>query len=271
MTAASRQAWQARLDLLAEEREMARGMGGATKVARQHAAGKLTVRERIGLLFDPGTFEEIGILADHQSRREDMRDFYAAADGAVVGTGEVHGRPTLVIADDFTVLGGSNGETGGMKAARIRELSRLLRAPLVFLLDGAGARANDGILDGWPASGTFRELVGLSGLVPMVAAVLGPAAGLAAVTVPLCDFKVFAENAGMLASGGPPLVEAALGMKVTKEELGGTAVHLASGVVDNFVADDAAAIAQVRQYLSYMPQSCYQRPPRVEPDDGRRA
>ena len=132
---------------------MARGMGGATKVARQHAAGKLTVRERIGLLFDPGTFEEIGILADHQSRREDIRDFYAAADGAVVGTGEVHGRPTLVIADDFTVLGGSNGETGGMKAARFGELSRLLHAPLVFLLDAPGPGPTTGSSTAGPHRG----------------------------------------------------------------------------------------------------------------------
>jgi acetyl-CoA carboxylase carboxyltransferase component len=249
-------------------RAEAYGMGGEERVVRQHDRGKLTARERIELLFDPGTFEEIGTLADHRSVRENMRDFYAAADGVVTGAGLIDGRPAYAFAEDFTVLGGSTGKTGLAKRNRLKELAGRERLPLIYLLDGAGARGQESVLAGWASGAHFLVQSRLGGVVPQIGAVMGGLGGDPALEVPLCDFKLITKETGMLATGGPPLVKAALGLDITKEELGGYKVSAhTSGVIDNVAVDDQDAIAQIRKYLSYMPQSCYETPPFVPTDD----
>jgi acetyl-CoA carboxylase carboxyltransferase component len=260
--------WRADLDEIHRRRGRALEMGGAERVERQHQRGKLSARERVDLLFDPGTFEEIGILADHSSARPEMQDFVAPADGVVVGAGEIHGRTAYCFAEDFTVLGGSVGETGNIKRDRVKELAGQERVPLIYLLDGAGARGQEFVMEGWPDSEHFLVQARLSGIVPQVAAVLGGLGGDPALEVPLCDFKVMTKGAGALFAGGPPLVKAATGLDVTKEELGGYQVHTeASGVVDNAAEDDHDAIEQIRRYMSYMPQNCWGMPPSMEPSD----
>jgi methylmalonyl-CoA decarboxylase subunit alpha len=257
--------WKPEVDEIEQRRALARKMGGEERVRRQHEREKLTARERIERLLDPGSFEEIGILADHSSRREEMKGVSAPADGVVTGAGEIHGRAVYLFSEDFTVLGGSTGQTGLAKRVRMRELALQERAPLVYLLDGAGARAQESILGGWAGGGHFLLQSRMSGIVPQVAGILGPLGGDPALEVPLCDFKVMVKGTAMVAAGGPPLVRAALGHEVTKEELGGYEVHTQiSGVVDNAADDDPAALDVLRRYLGYMPQSCWELPPRLE-------
>jgi acetyl-CoA carboxylase carboxyltransferase component len=257
--------WKPEVEEIERRREVARQMGGEERIRRQHERGKLTARERIDRLLDPGSFEEIGVLADHTSQREEMKGVSAAADGVVTGSGEIHGRPVYLFSEDFTVLGGSTGQTGLVKRVRMRELALQERVPLIYLLDGAGARAQESILGGWAGGGHFLLQSRMSGIVPQVAGILGPLGGDPALEVPLCDFKVMVKGTAMVAAGGPPLVRAAIGHEVTKEELGGYEVHTqVSGVVDNAADDDPAALDQLRCYLGYMPQSCWELPPRRE-------
>jgi acetyl-CoA carboxylase carboxyltransferase component len=254
--------WHDEVEHIVRARQLAQEMGGPARIQRQHDAGKLTARERIGLLLDPGSFEEIGVLADHVSRREALADYSAPADGVVTGMGSVAGRTTFVLAEDFTTLGGSVGRTGMRKRHRIRELAARELAPIVYLLDGAGARTQDFVNAGWVGGEPFLQMARMSGVIPQVVGVLGPLAGDPALEVPLCDFKVMVKGSGMLAAAGPPLVAAATGIELSKEELGGWRLHTrTSGTVDIAVDDDADAIAAIRTYLAYLPGSCYELPP----------
>lgn len=260
--------WQSEVDEINRRREQAYAMGGDERVQKQRAQGKLSVRERIDLLYDPGTFDEYGVLADHQSLRPDLQGRYAAADGVVTGVGQVEGRDVFVFAEDFTVLGGTVGRTGAMKRRRMRELAEREKLPIVYLVDGAGARGQESVRGGWAGGEHFLHMARMSGIVPQVAGVLGPVGGDPALEVPLCDFKVMVRGTAMVAAGGPPLVESALGMKITKEELGGAGVHSReSGVVDNAVDSDEEAISLIRRYLSIMPANCWELPPRRPTND----
>jgi len=261
--------WRAEVENIERERARAYEMGGEARITRQHDREKLTARERIDELFDPGTFEEIGILADHRGAPGGpLEGKYAAADGVVCGAGEIDGRPAYAFAEDFTVLGGSTGRSGLEKRNRLKDMAGRERLPLIYLLDGAGARGQEQILGGWASGKHFFVQARLAGAVPQIAAVLGGLGGDPALEVPLCDFKIITKGRGMLATGGPPLVKAALGLDIDKEELGGYKVAAQiSGIVDNIATDDHDAIAQIRRYLSYMPQSCWETPPVVDTGD----
>jgi acetyl-CoA carboxylase carboxyltransferase component len=255
--------WQGEIDELEQRRARARELGGPERIQRQHDRRKLTARERIDYLLDEGTFDEIGLLADHGSHRPDMADVTAPADGVVCGAGEIDGRPVYLFSEDFTVLGGSVGQVGFRKRMRVRELAQRDRVPLLFLLDGAGARGQEYTMGEWPSGEHFALQAQMSGVVPQVAAILGGLGGDPALEVPLTDFKVMTKHEGMVAAGGPPLVESATGIKVTKQELGGYKVHTErSGVVDNAVDSDEEALDQVRTFLSYLPSNCWELPPR---------
>jgi methylmalonyl-CoA decarboxylase subunit alpha len=251
-------------DDLAERRARARLGGGEEKVARQHEAGKLTARERIALLIDDGTFTELGIHAQphHSQRAMDGRD--APADGVITGYGRVDGRMAAVAAYDFTVMAGSMGMTGEIKVARLRELALTKRIPMIWLLDSAGARIQEAVGSLFAGTGyLFREEVVMSGVVPQVAALMGPCAAGTAYIPGLADFVPMVSGRGSMALAGPHLVRAAIGEDVTQEELGGARVHCRrSGVGDLEVADDEECIARVREYLSYFPASCEEPPPR---------
>jgi acetyl-CoA carboxylase carboxyltransferase component len=239
---------------LRARKERALEMGGADRVARQRELGKLTVRERLDLLLDPGSWVEYGLLADHMDAG--LGDRYLAADGAITGIGEVDGRPVAVAAYDFTVMAGSMGGVGENKIARLRAHALSQRMPFVWLLDSAGARIQSTSGSTFAGAGAlFREQVAMSGVVPMVAAMLGHCAAGTAYIPALADFVPMVKGTSSMALGGRHLVKAAVGEDVTEEEMGGSAVHTKiSGVADLEVADDAECLEIVRKYLSFFPQ-----------------
>ena len=244
-------------------------MGGPERVQRQHDQNKLTVRERIDLLFDDGTFEERGLLAHHQSQSPAMQGKFTPADGVLTGIGRIDGRMVAVIAYDFTVMAGSMGMVTEIKATRMRELALRERIPLVWLIDSAGARIQEATGSMFARTGDlFREQVIMSGVVPQVAAMMGPGAAGTAYIPGLADFVPMVKGNSNMALAGPHLVKAAVGEEVTAEEMGGSKVHCkVSGVADLEVADDRACLEAVRKYLSYFPSSNLVESPRVETDD----
>jgi acetyl-CoA carboxylase carboxyltransferase component len=253
--------WGPLLDDLEARQRAARKMGGAERIERQHAKGKLTARERVERLFDTGTFVELGALVG-TSPRAGVDTI--PADGFVAGMGRVNGRPVLAGCEDFTVLGGSIGAAATDKRVRMCQLARQERIPLVFMLDGAGHRLTNRHSGRKPND--LQTLAALSGLVPIVTLVLGPAAGHSALCGPLADFSVMTEYASMF-TAGPPLVKAATGEDVTKEALGGPQIHVdLSGVAHNVVTTDDDALALCRQYLSYFPANAWSAPPTAAAD-----
>jgi acetyl-CoA carboxylase carboxyltransferase component len=258
-----------RAEQLRDRKEQFRRMGGPERIERQHAQGKLTVRERIDLLFDPGTFGELSLLAHHQSQAPSMQGKFTPADGVVTGVGRIDGRRVALIAYDFTVMAGSMGMVGEIKAARTRELALRERIPLVWLVDSAGARIQEAAGSMFARTGDlFREQVRMSGVVPQVAAMMGPGAAGTAYIPGLADFVPMVEGTSNMALGGPHLVKAAVGEDVTAEEMGGSSVHCkVSGVADLEVADDAECLRVVREYLGFFPSSNTEPPPQHEPTD----
>jgi len=255
------QDWKPHLDELERRRAAARAMGGPERLDRlMTQRGKLDARKRLELLFDPGSFSELGAL---------VGGVRIPADALVAGFGRVAGRPLLAAAEDFSVLGGSIGSGSMNKRYRICQLALQERVPLVFMLDGAGHRLTD-TGGGGRAPNDLLALADCRGNVPMLCLVLGASAGHGALTSPLSDFTIMSAAASMF-TGGPPLVKAALGEDVSKEELGGAAVCTEAGTVHNVEPDDASAIALARRYLGYFPQSRFETPERREgPDAGPR-
>src|SRR5919112_86867 len=258
-----------RVDDLHARRERAKLGGGEEKIAKQHAAGKLTARERIDLLVDPGTFVELGIHAGPHFAQRAMEGKEAPADGVITGWGDVDGRPVAIAAYDFTVMAGSMGMTGEIKVGRLRELALQKRIPLVWLLDSAGARIQEAAGSLFAGSGhLFREEVTMSGVVPLVAGMLGPCAAGTAYIPGLSDFVPMVVGQGAMALAGPHLTKAVTGEDISMEELGGAKVHCRkSGVGDLEVKDDEECIAKVKDYLSYFPANFEEKPPVRETDD----
>lgn len=243
--AANRAAWAPLQADLAARRERMEAMGGADRVRKyMHERGKLDARARLAALFDPGTFREIGQLVGNLAG--------VPAEGFVCGSGKIDGRTVLAGAEDFTVLGGSIGSGGTAKRFRIAELAGQERVPLVMMLEGAGHRLTDTSMGRSPND--LLALADLSGQVPMICLVMGASAGHGALAAPLSDFVIMTESASMF-TGGPPLVKAATGEDVTKEELGGARICTEiAGSAHNVAADDRAALALARAYLAYFPQ-----------------
>src|SRR5215467_12839245 len=213
-------------DDLDARRRRALAMGGAEAVAKQHAEGKLTVRERVDRLFDLGSFHEIGLLATHANISPAMKGRETPADGVVTGFGKINGRPASLIAYDFTVMAGSMGRTAEVKCNRAREIALSKRMPMVWLIDSAGARIQEAIGSTFAQSGfLFREESIMSGVVPMVAAMMGPGAAGTAYIPALSDFVPMVKGTSHMALGGPPLVKAVVGEDVTAEDLGGSKIH----------------------------------------------
>lgn len=259
--------WRPFLDDLATRRTAARAMGGEERLARHRGPGRLDARARIERLFDAGTFVEVGTLVGSVHRGVTPA---APADALVAGHGLVDGRPALAGAEDFTVMGGSIGHGTGAKRQRLVDLARRERVPLVMLLEGAGERAQNAFERRGRAPNDLQALARLSGLVPMVCVVMGSSAGHGALTAPLMDLVVMVEGAALF-SAGPPLVKSSMGEDITKEELGGTAIHTAvSGVAHNAAVDDGEAIDLVRRYLGYFPSNAWTLPPVAAASDGRR-
>ena len=254
---------------LHQRREKAKLGGGEEKIAVQHERGKLTARERIDLLVDPGTFVELGIHGGPHFSQRSMEGKEAPADGVITGWGDVDGRPCCIAAYDFTVMAGSMGMTGELKVGRLREMALQKRMPFIWLLDSAGARIQEAAGSLFAGSGhLFREEVTMSGVIPLVAAMLGPCAAGTAYIPGLSDFVPMVVGQGAMALAGPHLVKAVTGEDISMEDLGGAKVHCRkSGVGDLEVADDRECIQAVKDYLSYFPPHCDERPPVRETAD----
>lgn len=240
-------------------------MGGAPKIEDQHKRGKLTARERMEKLFDPGTFLESGMLA----KSPHITDRETPADGVITGVGKIEGRDVYAVAYDFTVLAGSIGMVGEIKVTRIRDLALKHRRPIVWLIDSAGGRIQEVASSIFAGTGyLFREQVVMSGVVPQVAALVGPGAAGTAYIPGLADFVIMVKGIGSMALGGPPLVKAAIGEDISEEDLGGSKVHCAkSGVAHMEVESDERALQAIREYLSFFPSHCREKPPRRETAD----
>jgi acetyl-CoA carboxylase carboxyltransferase component len=257
--------FSARVGELHQRRKKNLAMGGEERIKKQHDRGKLTVRERIDLLFDAGTFVELGLLAQGREGSDET-----PADGVVTGHGDVEGRQVWVIAYDFTVMAGSIGQVGEQfKAARVRELALRYRKPLVWLLDSAGARIQEASGSTFAGTGwLFADQVVMSGVIPQVAAMLGPCAAGTAYIPGLADFVPMVKGTSSMALAGARLVKAATGEDVSDHDMGGSQVHCyESGVGDNEVENDAECIATVRRFLSYLPSSNIEAPPIVDTED----
>jgi acetyl-CoA carboxylase carboxyltransferase component len=260
---------------LEARRAKVREMGGAEKVARQHSRGKLTARERLAVLYDDGVFFEIGTHGTQMglSAGADGTD-KPPADAVVTTFGKVDGRMVCCAAYDFTVKGGTIGYTGEEKVTRLRSMALRGRWPMVWLIDSAGARIDPG--SSHPDSislfaGTghlFREQVTMSGVVPQVAAILGPGAAGTAYIPALADYVPMVKGVASLALGGPPLVKAMTGQDIGEQELGGSKIHCeVSGVGDGEFETDESCLAAVKQYLSYLPSHGDEPPPDARCDD----
>src|SRR3954454_24252708 len=232
--------------------------GGQEKIDKQHAAEKLTARERIALLVDEGTFNEMGIQGGIHYAVRGLEGKEEPADGVITGYGKVDGRLVAVCAYDFTVMAGSMGMTGEVKVGRLRELALSKRIPFVWLLDSAGARIQEAVGSLFAGSGhLFREEVVMSGVIPQVAALMGPCAAGTAYIPGLADFVPMVKGRGSMALAGPYLVKAVTGEDVSQVELGGSRVHCRkSGVADLEVGSDEECIQAIKDYLSYFPAHC---------------
>jgi propionyl-CoA carboxylase beta chain len=230
--------------------------GGAERLRRQHEAGKLTARERIDLLFDAGSFEEVDKLVTHRCRDFGMDDQVIPGDGVVAGHGRVGGRPVYAFAQDFTVFGGSLSETNAAKIAKVMDLALSTGVPIVGLNDSGGARIQEGVLSLGGYADIFLRNTLASGVIPQISAIMGPCAGGAVYSPAITDFTVMVRRTSYMFVTGPDVVKTVTHEDVTKEELGGATTHNAtSGVAHFAVDDDRECLALVRDLLSYLPSN----------------
>ena len=265
--------WKPELDEIARRTELAKRMGGEERVQRHRDAGRLPVRERVERLLDPGTFHETGALAGRGAYDEAGQLQSFTPSNFVCGRGRIEGRPVVIGADDFTVRGGAADGAVGNKMGWAEKTARDQRLPLVRLVDGTGGggsvKTNAEIKRSYlPFNPDFDVSVELLSSVPVVAAALGPVAGLGAARVAHSHFSVMVRETSQLFVAGPPVVRRALGRQVTKEELGGSRIHAReSGAVDNETGSEDEAFAQLRRFLSFLPTSVWETAPRLAPSD----
>src|SRR5262245_58220797 len=242
--------------------------GGEERVRRQREAGKLTARERITLLFDPDTFEELDAFVTHRCLDFGMADQVIPGDGVVCGYGRVNSRLTFAFAQDFTVFGGSLSETNAAKIVKVMDLAVKMGAPIVGLNDSGGARIQEGVVSLAGYADIFLRNTLASGVVPQISAIMGPCAGGAVYSPAITDFTVMVKNTSYMFVTGPDVIRTVTHEDVTKEDLGGAMTHNAtSGVAHFAVEDDRECIALVRELLSYLPSNNVDDPPRVVTTD----
>jgi propionyl-CoA carboxylase beta chain len=255
----------AKLDALERLAELG---GGEDRLRKQHEAGKLVARERMELLFDPGSFEEVDKLVTHRCLDFGMADQIVPGDGVVTGHGRVDGRVVYAFAQDFTVFGGSLSETNAAKIVKVMDMAMKAGAPIVGLNDSGGARIQEGVLSLGGYADIFLRNTLASGVVPQISAILGPCAGGAVYSPAITDFIVMAKSSSYMFITGPDVIKTVTHEDVTKEELGGAMTHNEkSGVAHFAVGDDRDAIALVRELLGYMPSNNLDDPPRRATDD----
>ena len=257
-----------RLEQLAELREQALHAGSEKSVARQHERGKLTARERLEKLLDPGTFVELDMLARHRAHGFGIENARPLTDGVVTGWGAIDGRKVFVFSQDFTVFGGALGEVFAEKIHKVMDLAESVGAPMVGLNDGAGARIQEGVVSLDAYGGIFHRNVKASGVIPQISVIMGPCAGGAVYSPAMTDFVFMVKGTSHMFITGPDVVKTVTGEDVTQEELGGAMTHASKSGVAGFVADsEDACLEQVRYLLSFLPQNNLEDPPYYEPDD----
>lgn len=262
-----------KLKLLREKIDEASIGGGEKRINSQHEKGKLTARERVHLLLDPGSFEETGMLVQHRSADFGMEKQKFYGDGVVTGYGTVDGRLVFVFAQDFTVFGGSLSETHAEKICKIMDLALENGAPVIGLNDSGGARIQEGVnsLGGY-AEIFYRNTIA-SGVIPQISAVMGPCAGGAVYSPAITDFILMVEGSSYMFVTGPNVVKTVTNEDVSFEDLGGASAHSVKSGVTHFTANnDYTCILQIRQLLSYIPQNCDEKVPDLhfEPDNESR-
>ena len=251
-----------KIQQLRDLRKTAYEGGGLARQARQHEKGQLTARERIELLFDPGTFQETGMLVEHRTTDFGLAEQIFLGDGVVTGYGQVDGRLVYAFAQDFTVFGGSLSETHAEKICKVMDLAVRNRAPFVGLNDSGGARIQEGVRSLGGYADIFYRNVQASGQIPQISAIMGPCAGGAVYSPAMTDFTLMVEGTSYMFVTGPNVVKTVTNESVTSEELGGAHTHATkSGVTHLTSPNDVACLTQLRRLLSYLPSSCDEQPP----------
>jgi propionyl-CoA carboxylase beta chain len=242
--------------------------GGAERRERQHREGKLTARERVEMLLDEGSFEELDKLVEHRCLDFGMADQKVPGDGVVSGYGRVDGRLVCVFAQDFTVFGGSLSETNARKICKVMDLAVRMGAPVVGLNDSGGARIQEGVASLGGYADIFLRNTLASGVVPQISAIMGPCAGGAVYSPAITDFNVMVKDTSYMFVTGPDVIRTVTHEEVTKEELGGAMAHnLRSGVAHFAVDDDRACLSLIRELLSYLPSNNLEEAPPLSTDD----
>ncbi|MDE6027073.1 MAG: acyl-CoA carboxylase subunit beta, partial [Muribaculaceae bacterium] len=254
-------------ELIAKRAEARLG-GGEKAIIKQHERGKYTARERIAMLLDEGSFEELDMFVTHRCTNFGMEKKHPLGDGVVTGFGTIEGRLVYVFAQDFTVLGGSLSETMAQKICKVMDLAMKMGAPCIGLNDSGGARIQEGInaLGGY--SEIFQRNILASGVIPQISAILGPCAGGAVYSPALTDFTIMTKGLSYMFLTGPTVVKTVTGEDVTQEQLGGASVHASKSGVTHFATEsEEEALSLIRKLISYIPQNNLEETPLVECKD----
>src|SRR5207249_4674552 len=245
-----------KLELLQQKRAEAELGGGEERIKAQHDKGKMTARERLEVLLDPGSFVELDRFVTHRSTDFGLADEKYLGDGVVTGYGRIDGRLVYVFSQDFTVFGGSLSEAHAEKICKVMDLALKNGAPVIGLNDSGGARIQEGVASLGGYADIFLRNTLASGVVPQISAILGPCAGGAVYSPAITDFNVMVKDSSYMFVTGPDVIKTVTHEEVTKEELGGAATHnVKSGVAHFAVDDDRACPALIRELLSYLPQN----------------
>jgi propionyl-CoA carboxylase beta subunit len=263
-----KQAKLSKLDQLREREKRAEEGGGAARVEKQHAAGKLTARERVEFLLDDGSFQEFDKLVEHRSRDFGMEQEIYPGDGVITGHGLIDGRKVFVFAQDFTVFGGSLSETHAEKICKVMDLAMRVGAPVIGLNDSGGARIQEGVVSLGGYADIFLRNTLASGVVPQISCIMGPCAGGAVYSPAITDFNIMVKDTSYMFITGPDVIKTVTHEDVTKEELGGASTHNRISGVAHFSADsDEHALRTVRELLSFIPSNNVDDAPRIAPTD----
>ncbi len=257
-----------RLELLKQKREEAFRAGGEERIAKLHEAGKLIARERLEMLLDRGSFEELGFFVTHRTTDFGMGDRKIVGDGVVSGFGRIDGRTVFVFAQDFSVFGGTMSESNAKKICQIMDLAMDQGAPIIGLNDSGGARIQEGVLSLGGYADIFLRNTLASGVVPQISAILGPCAGGAVYSPAITDFVLMADNTSHMFITGPDVIKAVTNEEVTFEDLGGSKTHASkSGVAHLRAPSEKDVLALLRRLLTYLPSNNTEDPPRRETSD----
>src|SRR4026209_1496610 len=243
-------------DRLAELERLAELGGGEARLRKQHEAGKLTARERVELLFDPGTFEEVDKLVTHRCRDFGLGEQLIPGDGVVAGHGLIDGRQVFAFAQDFTVFGGSLSETNAAKIVKVMDLAMKLGSPIVGLNDSGGARIQEGVLSLGGYADIFLRNTLASGVVPQISAIMGPCAGGAVYSPAITDFTLMVRNSSYMFVTGPDVIKTGTHEEVAEEDLGGAETHAGKSGVAHFTANtEKDCLLMIRELFSFLPSN----------------